>query len=111
MALIFCFLNAYGSLTKDFGLSDPKVNVPALLIMGEKDYVLKFPGMEDYIRSGVVKHFVPDMDITYIPEGSHFVHEQVPEKVNQLIIEFLHKQSVRLFLLLLHGRCDRFLCC
>lgn len=84
----------YRSLTVDSGLSDPKATVPALLIMGEKDYCFKFPGMEDYIRSGAVKHFVPDLEIIYIPEGSHFVHEQFPEKVNQLIIEFLHKQSI-----------------
>ena len=62
--------------------------------MGEKDYVFKFPGMEDYIRSGAVKNFVPDLEIVYIPDGSHFVHEQMPEKVNQLIIEFLDKQSI-----------------
>lgn len=62
--------------------------------MGEKDYCFKFPGMEDYIRSGAVKHFVPDLEIIYIPEGSHFVHEQYPEKVNQLIIEFFDKQNI-----------------
>ena len=76
------------------GLSDVKVTVPALLIMGEKDYFLKFPGMENYIRKGVVKNFVPNLETVYIPEGSHFVHEQIPEKVNQLIIEFLDKQSI-----------------
>ncbi|XP_015953456.1 uncharacterized protein LOC107477884 [Arachis duranensis] len=84
----------YRSTNADGGLSDPKVSVPALLIMGEKDYVIKFPGIEDYIRSGAVKQFVPDLEITYIPEGSHFVHEQFPEKINQLIIDFLDKQSV-----------------
>ena len=78
----------------DSGISDPKITVPALLIMGEKDYVFKCFGMEDYIRSGTVKNFVPDLEIIYIPEGSHFVHEQFPEKVNQLIIEFLNKQSI-----------------
>lgn len=78
----------------DAGLSDVKVTIPSLLIMGEKDYVFKFPGMEDYIRSGAVKNFVPDLEIVYIPDGSHFVHEQMPEKVNQLIIEFLKKQIV-----------------
>ena len=78
----------------DAGLSDVKVTIPSLLIMGEKDYVFKFPGMEDYIRSGAVKNFVPDLEIVYIPEGSHFVHEQMPEKVNQFIIEFLDKQNI-----------------
>lgn len=77
----------------DCGITDPKVTVPALLIVGEKDYVLKFPGMEDYIRSGAVKHYVPNLEIIYEPEGNHFVHEQLPEKVNHLIIEFLDKHS------------------
>lgn len=84
----------YRSVTKESGITDPKVNVPALLIMGEQDYCFKFPGMEDYIRSGVAKNFVPDLETIYIPEGSHFVHEQFPEKVNKLIIEFLDKQTI-----------------
>ncbi|KAI9093226.1 hypothetical protein K1719_027240 [Acacia pycnantha] len=70
----------YRSLAVDCGLTDPKVTCPALLIVVEKDYVLKFPGMEDYTRSGTAKHFVPNLDIIYEPEGSHFVHEQLPEK-------------------------------
>ncbi|KAJ1410689.1 Epoxide hydrolase-like [Sesbania bispinosa] len=84
----------YRSLVVDSGITDPKVTIPALLIMGEKDYAFKFPGMEDYIRSGMVKNFVPNLEVIYIPEGSHFVHEQFPEKVNQLIIGFLDKQSI-----------------
>ncbi|KAE9616861.1 putative soluble epoxide hydrolase [Lupinus albus] len=84
----------YRSIDAEIGLSDPKVTVPALLIMGEKDYILKFPDMEDNIRSGAVKNNVPNLEVIYIPEGSHFVHEQFPEKVNQLIIKFLDKQSI-----------------
>jgi pimeloyl-ACP methyl ester carboxylesterase len=34
------------------------------------------------------------LETIYIPEGSHFVHEQFPEKVNKLIIEFLDKQTI-----------------
>jgi len=70
--------------------------VPASLIMGEKDYVLKFPGMEDYIRSGMVKKFVPNLEIVFIPEGNHFVQEQLPQEVNQFIISFLNKQNIQL---------------
>ncbi|XP_047155221.1 bifunctional epoxide hydrolase 2-like [Vigna umbellata] len=84
----------YRSLNVETGSGELKVTNPALLIMGEKDYVFKFPGMEDYIRGGAVKNVVPDLEITYIPEGSHFVHEQIPDKVNQLIIEFIDKQSI-----------------
>ncbi|XP_051128326.1 uncharacterized protein LOC127249532 [Andrographis paniculata] len=68
---------------------DPKVEVPGLLIMGEKDYVLKFPGMERYIREGKVYEYVPNLEIKFIPEGSHFVQEQFPDEVNTTILNFL----------------------
>ncbi|MBA0842572.1 hypothetical protein Goarm_002392 [Gossypium armourianum] len=61
--------------------------------MGEKDYVMKFPGMEDYMRKGIVKQFMPNLDITFMPEGNHFVQEQLPEQVNELILTFLNKNS------------------
>lgn len=77
----------------DCGITEPKVKAPSLLIMGEKDYVLKFPGIEDYVRIGAMKHVVTDLDIKFMPEGNHFVHEQLPEQVNEFIITFLAKHS------------------
>jgi len=79
----------YRSLLEPFKVADPTVKAPALLIMGEKDYVLKFPGIEDYIKSEQLKVLVPKLEITYLPEGSHFVQEQLPDQVNQLILTFL----------------------
>ncbi|XP_044503554.1 bifunctional epoxide hydrolase 2-like [Mangifera indica] len=73
--------------------TDPKINCPSLLIMGEKDYVLKFPGLEDFIRSGQVKNFMPNLEIIFSEEGNHFIQEQLPEQVNHLIITFLNKCS------------------
>ncbi|XP_035544180.1 bifunctional epoxide hydrolase 2-like [Juglans regia] len=81
----------YRSFGEDLKLPDPTVKVPALLIMGVKDYVLKFPGIEDHVKSGKVKELVPDLEIIYLPEGTHFVHEQSPDEVNQLILSFLGK--------------------
>ncbi|KAI3800376.1 hypothetical protein L1987_28466 [Smallanthus sonchifolius] len=72
------------------GLNDLKVEAPALLIMGEKDYVFKFPGTEEYLKSGEVKKYVPNLEIIYLPQGCHFVHEQFPDQVNQLILNFLN---------------------
>ncbi|PSS04772.1 Lipid-phosphate phosphatase [Actinidia chinensis var. chinensis] len=80
----------YRSFEEKFNFPNMKVEAPALLIMGEKDYVLKFPGMEDFVKSGQVKMFVPNLETTYVPEGSHFVQEQFPDQVNQLILTFLH---------------------
>ncbi|KAF7151079.1 hypothetical protein RHSIM_Rhsim02G0124900 [Rhododendron simsii] len=55
--------------------------------------VFKFPGMEDYIRSGEVKTDVPNLETIYAPEGSHFVQEQFPDQVNQLLLTFLNSHS------------------
>jgi pimeloyl-ACP methyl ester carboxylesterase len=41
------------------------------------------------MRGGVMDNFMPDLKITYIPEGSHFVQEQLPEQVNDLLLGFL----------------------
>ncbi|XWS12681.1 hypothetical protein CRYUN_Cryun37aG0111100 [Craigia yunnanensis] len=77
------------SFDEDFGITDPIVKVPALLIMGCKDYVFKFPGMEEYIKFGKAKELVPDFDIIYLVEGTYFVQEQSPELVIELILDFL----------------------
>ncbi|XP_031125935.1 uncharacterized protein LOC116028373 [Ipomoea triloba] len=69
--------------------AEPRIKAPALFISGKKDYVMKFPGMEEYVTSGMLKALVPNVEIVYIPEGSHFLHEQFPEEVNQLILNFL----------------------
>lgn len=67
------------------------MKVPAKLIMGEKDYVLKFPGMEDFIRKGDANNFAADLEIVFMPQGTHFIHEQLPEEVNTHVLAFLTK--------------------
>ncbi|KAL4563187.1 hypothetical protein LXL04_027223 [Taraxacum kok-saghyz] len=80
-------------LEKNESEIDPKIEAPALFIMGEEDYVFKFPGMEEYLKSGEVKKYVPNLEIVYLPQGSHFVHEQFPQKVNQLLLDFLNSNK------------------
>ena len=75
------------------GVENPRISVPALLIMGEKDYALKFASLGEYISSGKVKEYVPELEITFLPEGTHFVQEQFPDKVNQLLLTFLNKHK------------------
>lgn len=76
-----------------FNLPDPVIRVPALLIMGDKDYILKFPGIEDLAKGEKAKEHVPNLEVTIIPEGTHFVQEQFPEQVNRLILDFLAKHT------------------
>lgn len=88
-----CFVCICRSFGEDFNLPDPVVKVPALLIMGGKDYVFKFPGIEDLTKGEKAKELVPNLEVTFIPEGTHFVQEQFPEQVNQLILDFLAKHT------------------
>ncbi|KAK6917518.1 Alpha/beta hydrolase fold-1 [Dillenia turbinata] len=81
----------YRLKNEDYGITDPVLKVPCLFIMGVQDYVLKFPGLEDYIRNGSLNQLVPDLETVEIPEGSHFVQEQFPDQVNQLLLTFLNK--------------------
>ncbi|KAI3983603.1 hypothetical protein MKX01_000615 [Papaver californicum] len=81
----------YRSISEGFPITNPIIKTPALLIMGGNDYILKLPGMEGYITSGAVKEHVPNLEVKFLPEGSHFVQEQNPDEVNELISAFLGK--------------------
>ncbi|KAG9440995.1 hypothetical protein H6P81_016849 [Aristolochia fimbriata] len=81
----------YRSWMREAIVKDAKIEVPAMLIMGEKDYALKFPGFEDSIRSEKVKEYAPDLEIVLMPEGTHFVQEQLPDEINQLLLSFVAK--------------------
>ncbi|MBA0843208.1 hypothetical protein Goarm_000419 [Gossypium armourianum] len=81
----------YRTMMQSCRLDDGKIRAPRLVIMGEQDYIMKFPGLEDYIRTSKVKEFAPNLDVTFLTQGHHFVQEQLPEEVNHFIISFLNK--------------------
>ncbi|KAJ9686373.1 hypothetical protein PVL29_015330 [Vitis rotundifolia] len=62
-------LKVYSSLYENSGfhtdcaVKDPKITAPGPLIVGEKDYVLKSPRKEEYIKSKKVKEFMPNLEI------------------------------------------------
>lgn len=64
-------------------LNPVMINVPTLVIWGEKDAALTVHNL-----TGLEK-FVPDLTIKRIPEGSHWVINEQPDKVNSFIREFL----------------------
>jgi pimeloyl-ACP methyl ester carboxylesterase len=59
------------------------VRVPTLVIWGEQDSALR-PGLLDGLEQ-----YVTDLRIARIPEGSHWVVHEYPERVNALIREFI----------------------
>lgn len=62
---------------------DFRVRVPVRMIWGERDIALP-KGLLDGIEA-----LVDDVEIERIPEGSHWVIHEQPERVNQLIRRFL----------------------
>jgi len=70
---------AQGLTTSDWGI----LTVPTLLIWGEADTAL---GKE--LTYGTEK-YVQDFRIRYIPNCSHWVQQEQPQLVNQMMREFL----------------------
>ncbi|KAK9714714.1 hypothetical protein RND81_06G114100 [Saponaria officinalis] len=83
----------YRSLNEDFNIRDSIMTHPAMMIMGKDDYSWKFPGVKECIESGKVKEVIPNLEVILLHEGSHFVHEQLPQVVNKLILDFLAKNA------------------
>jgi pimeloyl-ACP methyl ester carboxylesterase len=79
-------LNYYRA-QKDYGYgldsSTYLVNVPVLVIWGEKDTALLTSNLEG------LKQYVPDLTIKRIPDGSHWIIHEKPALVNKYIKEFI----------------------
>ncbi len=71
---------------KDLGL--PTIETPTLMVWGEEDVALEKEttyGTGDYVK---------DFTIRYLPRVSHWVQQEQPEAVNEMITAFLNDQSV-----------------
>ena len=60
-----------------------KIEVPTMLVWGEKDPVFKVEMTENF------SEWVPDLRLERIPEAGHFVQTDAAEKVNALLLSFL----------------------
>jgi pimeloyl-ACP methyl ester carboxylesterase len=63
-----------------------KIQIPSLLIWGENDAVFDIS-----LTKGMDSFFEQPLKINYIPACSHWVQEEQPEIVNQLLLDFLLK--------------------
>lgn len=64
--------------------SNKKIKAPTLLIWGEDD-----PAMGKELTEGMESLFEGPFSIRFIPNCGHWVNEQQPELVNQLLVDFL----------------------
>lgn len=62
---------------------NPKVKVPVLIIWGRKDNFLLPEGAEASLK------ICENGQLVFVPEASHWVQHEEPEKVNNLIAEFI----------------------
>jgi epoxide hydrolase 4 len=68
---------------------DAPSNVPTLLIWGERDAFLSLRLTEG------LEQWAPNLRIERIADASHWVQNDAPERVNELILEFLNLPSSR----------------
>ncbi|WP_437922509.1 alpha/beta hydrolase [Sorangium sp. So ce291] len=80
-------INYYRASFRPSGMRDlgksPRIDTPVLVIWGEHD---RYLGSE---LAAPDPALVPNARVTRIPDASHFVHYDRPERVNQLLLEFL----------------------
>jgi pimeloyl-ACP methyl ester carboxylesterase len=84
-------LNYYRNIWRDVRTPRTwgKITVPTLLIWGENDVAL---GIE--LTYGT-EAYVDDLTVRYIPNCSHWVQQEQPQRVNQYMREFLaEKESI-----------------
>ncbi len=85
-------LNWYRNIDRNWELLAPyagaKVSVPALYIAGDKDLVVRFPGMMKAIEG--LKRDVPELRETLILPGcGHWTQQERPTEVNDALLRFL----------------------
>ena len=89
-------LNWYRNIDRNWELLAPfdglPVSVPALYIAGDRDPVVKFPGMDRHIAD--MPKFVPQLRGTIILPGcGHITQEERPAEVNAAMIDFIGSLS------------------
>ena len=72
-----------GPLNLDLNPADFRVTVPTRVIWGERDVALPVSLLDG------LEQLVPDLQIVRIPDGSHWVIHEQPQRINQLIRGFL----------------------
>lgn len=69
-----------------------QIKVPVKFIVGDQDLAFYFPGVQDYIHNGGFKRDVPLLEDIVVMEGAgHFINQEKPQEISNLIIEFIKK--------------------
>jgi pimeloyl-ACP methyl ester carboxylesterase len=87
-------LNWYRNIDRNWELlaafAGSKISVPALYIAGERDLVVKFPGMDKLIPN--LGTFAPQLRATImLPGCGHWTQQERPNEVTTAMIDFLRQ--------------------
>jgi epoxide hydrolase 4 len=86
---IAAMVNYYRALLRDYDMKaqagDGKIATPTLLIWGEADSALNI-----YCSTGT-EEWVPQLDVLRLPKVSHWVQQEAPEHVNEIMKAWLAK--------------------
>jgi pimeloyl-ACP methyl ester carboxylesterase len=85
-------LNWYRNFDRNWELLAPfagaRVSVPALYIVGDRDLVKYFRGMDELLPN--LRRFVPQLRNTVVLSGcGHWTQQERPEEVNAAMLAFL----------------------
>ena len=85
-------LNWYRNIDRNWELLAPfggaTVNVPALYVAGDRDLVVRFPGMDQLLAN--LSKFIPKLRRTVmLPGCGHWTQQERPREVNDAMLEFL----------------------
>jgi pimeloyl-ACP methyl ester carboxylesterase len=86
-------INYYRNMHRNWELAAPWTNTPihtkVLFIAGKDDLVLDFPGSTAFVTGPAFREAVPNLQEVIILDGSHFIHEEQPQRFNHELISFL----------------------
>jgi len=72
-----------GSMWRQYRLGWPRLKTPTLMVWGEQDAFI-----EKYMTEGT-GNFVEDLTIHFLPHVSHWVQQEAPDEVNQIVEHWL----------------------
>ncbi|HEY0025068.1 MAG TPA: alpha/beta hydrolase [Longimicrobium sp.] len=82
---IKAMLDYYRAAARHSSPRSRRIALPTLVIWGDRD-----PALSVRLTHGLQK-WVPDIRVEHLPEASHWVMEEFPDRVNELLLGFLRE--------------------
>ncbi|TDF41854.1 alpha/beta hydrolase [Alteromonadaceae bacterium M269] len=71
--------------TKKMTIPNIRIHVPTLVLWGEQDQAFVVNVLDD------LESYVPELEIIRFPEATHWLHHEIPEKINSAIKQWVSR--------------------